>query len=73
MGEPVETFCTEGVWRNRIQGREPLPGEFSTRDAALEIGRHEARIRGVVHVIHRADGTVEERARYPRRGQELPM
>lgn len=73
MGEPVETFCDNGVWRNGVAGREPLPGEYRTREAALEVGRCEARIRGVVHIIRRPDGSIEERARYPRRAQELPL
>jgi hypothetical protein len=73
MGEPVETFWATGAWRNRVRGREPLPGGYRTREAAIEVGRCEARIRGVVHVIRRADGTVEERARYPRKPDELPL
>lgn len=72
MGEPVETYYADGAWRNRLRGREPLPGEFRTREAATEVGRSEARIRGVVHIIHRADGSVAERSRYPRTSDELP-
>ena len=73
MGEPVETYCEDGVWHNRVGQRPPLPGEYRTREAALEVGRCEARIRGVVHVIRREDGSIEERARYPRRTDELPV
>ena len=73
MGEPIETFCDSGAWRNRVGRREPLPGEYRTREAALEVGRCEARIRGVVHIIRRVDGSIEERARYPRRADELPL
>jgi hypothetical protein len=72
MGEPVETYCDGGVWRNRVHGREPLPGDYRTREAAVEVGRCEARIRGVMHVIRRADGSIEERNRYPRRSSEIP-
>jgi Uncharacterized protein conserved in bacteria (DUF2188) len=73
MGEPVETYCDAGTWRNRVCRRAPLPGEYRTREAALEVGRHEARVRGVVHIIRREDGSIEQRARYPRRAQELPL
>lgn len=72
MGEAVETYFEDGVWRNRVCGRAPLPGTYETRDAALEVARHEARIRGVDHVVRRTDGTVAERNRYPRRSEEIP-
>jgi len=72
VGEPVETYCLDGSWRNRIGRREPLPGEYRTREAAAEVGGAEARLRGVEHVVRRADGTVAERNRYPRRSEEIP-
>jgi hypothetical protein len=68
----VETYCEDGVWRNRVRGQAPLPGTYRTREAAVEVGRDEARIRGVNHVIRRSDGSVAERNRYPRRSEELP-
>jgi hypothetical protein len=73
VGSVVETYRVDGVWRNRI-GRNgaPLPGEYRTQEAAIEIGRGEARIRGVAHVIRRADGSVAERNRYARKSDELP-
>lgn len=73
MGEPIETFCDGEAWRNRVARREPLPGEYRTREAAIEVGRCEARVRGVVHIIRREDGSVEQRARYPRRPDELTV
>ena len=73
MGEGVETYYEGDVWRNRVGSAGPLPGEYRTREAAVEVGRSEARIRGVVHVIRRADGSVVERNRYPRRSDELPF
>ena len=73
MGEGVETYCDGDVWRNRVGATTPLPGEYRTREAAAEVGRSEARIRGVVHVIRRADGSIAERNRYPRRSDELPF
>ncbi|HEU5037656.1 MAG TPA: DUF2188 domain-containing protein [Nocardioides sp.] len=72
MGEPVETYRDGDVWRNRLRGRDALPGDHPTQEAAAEAGRCEARTRGVVHIIRRADGTVAERNRYPRRSSELP-
>ena len=73
MGEPIETFCDDGAWRNRVGRGAPLPGEYRTRGAAVEVARCEARVRGVVHIIRREDGSVQERARYPRRTDELPL
>ncbi|GAA1808124.1 hypothetical protein GCM10009795_061680 [Nocardioides hankookensis] len=72
MGEAIETYCEDGEWRNRMRGREPLPGTYGGQAAAVEVGRDEARIRGVAHVIRRIDGTVAERNRYPRRSGEIP-
>ena len=72
MGETVETFCDGTSWRNRVGRGEPLPGEYRTQEAAAEVGRGEARIRGVLHVIRREDGSVLTRNRYARRSEELP-
>jgi len=72
LGEIVETYCVDGMWRNRVSGREPLPGQFETCAAATEIGRAEARVRGVQHVIRRIDGSVAERNRYAREADEIP-
>jgi hypothetical protein len=72
MGEAVETYFDGEVWRNRVRRRPPLPGEYRTREAAVEVGRCEARIRGVQHVVLREDGSVAERNRYARRSEELP-
>jgi hypothetical protein len=73
MGGDIETYCADGTWRNRLVGSgEALPGEYRTREAASEIARSEARIRGVEHVIRREDGSVADRRRYPRRSDEIP-
>ncbi|MDF1603699.1 DUF2188 domain-containing protein [Nocardioides sp. YIM 152315] len=73
MGGDVETYWVDDTWRNRmVGGHEPLPGEYRTREAASEVARVEARIRGVEHIIRRKDGTVADRRRYPRRSEELP-
>lgn len=72
VGEAVETYGVDDVWLNRVGRGDPLPGEHRTREAAIEIGRREARVRGVEHVVRRHDGTVTERNRYPRRSEEIP-
>lgn len=73
MGGDVETYFVGDTWRNRLIGvNEPLPGEYRTREAATEVARAEARIRGVEHVIRREDGSVADRRRYPRRSDEIP-
>jgi hypothetical protein len=72
VGEPIETSCVDGVWRNSVGGDSALPGEYRSREAAIEVGRDEARVRGVAHVVRGADGSVSERNRYPRRSEELP-
>ncbi len=73
MDTAVETYCADDGWHNRLIGTSgPLPGEYRTREAATEVARAEARIRGVEHVIRREDGSVAERLRYPRRSEELP-
>ena len=73
MGEPIETSCVDGVWRNFIGGDSSLPGEYASQEAAFEVARNEARVRGVAHVVRRVDGSVSQRNRYPRRSVELPL
>lgn len=72
VGEPIETYCEGGRWQNSVGRGGPLRGEYPTREAAVEAGRDEARVRGVQHVIRDADGDVVERNRYPRRPEEIP-
>ena len=73
VGAPVETYCEDQTWRNRLSGGDPLPGEYATQEAAVEAARDEARVRGVEHVIRRADGSIAARRRYPRTSRELPI
>ena len=72
MGEPIETYREDGVWRNSVGRGGPVRGEYRSREAAIEVGRDEARVRGVEHVIRGVDGAVVERNRYPRRSEEIP-
>jgi hypothetical protein len=60
----VETYHRDGSWRNRIADRDDLPGVHLTREAAIEVGRGEAREREVEHLIHHVDGSVDERVSY---------
>ncbi|GAA4715149.1 hypothetical protein GCM10023349_38190 [Nocardioides conyzicola] len=68
----METYYDGQAWHNRVRRRGPLPGTYRSREAACEVGRHEARVRGVDHVVRRPDGSVAERNRYPRRSEEIP-
>ena len=72
MGEPIETYCMDGVWRNSVGRGGPPRGEYRSREEALADARDEARVRGVEHVVRGIDGTVSERNRYPRRSEEIP-
>lgn len=72
VGEPIETYCEDGLWRNSVGPGGPVTGEFRSREEALEAGRDEARLRGVQHILRGTDGTAVERRRYPRRSEELP-
>lgn len=72
VGEPVETYFKDGRWWNSVGPGGPPCGECQTREAAVAVGRDEARVRGVQHVVRDVDGTVVERNRYPRRSEELP-
>jgi hypothetical protein len=72
MGEPIETYCIDGVWRNSVGRGGAVRGEYPSREAAVADARSEARVRGVEHVVRGVDGSVLERNRYPRRSEELP-
>lgn len=60
----VETFHRDGVWSNRIEGGQSLPGEHSTKQSAVEAGREVARERKVEHIIRNLDGEIGERNTY---------
>jgi hypothetical protein len=72
VGEPVETWCMEGLWRNSVGREGPVLAEYPSREAAMEAARVEARVRGVQHIVRDQDGAVVERNRYPRRSEEIP-
>lgn len=60
----VHTVHADGRWRNTIEGAAPLPGAYDTKAEAVSVGRTEARRRETEHVIHREDGSIEDRNSY---------
>jgi hypothetical protein len=62
----------EGTWRDSIGREGAVLGEYSSREAAKEEARVEARRRGVQHLVRDPDGAVVERNRYPRSSEEIP-
>jgi hypothetical protein len=60
----VETYHSEGRWRNRIEGMQELPGDFGTKHEAVEAGRDHARELKVEHIVRDLDGQIGERSTY---------
>ena len=61
----VHTLNIEGRWRNDVERGDGLPlTTYDTKAAAVDAGRAEARRRRTEHVIHRTDGSIEERSSY---------
>ena len=61
----VHTVHRDGRWENTIEGEEGLlPGLYATKAEAVAVGRGEARRRQTEHVIHREDGSIEDRNSY---------
>ncbi len=69
----VHTVHVEGRWENTLEGEdESLPGGYETKDEAVEAGRVEAQSRQTEHVIHREDGSIEERNSYGNDARHRP-
>lgn len=68
----IETYHSDGKWRNRIEALEDLPGEYDTKDEAVRVGRDEARERKVEHIIRNLDGTIGERNTYGHDPRNIP-
>ncbi|WP_191089271.1 DUF2188 domain-containing protein [Microbacterium radiodurans] len=51
----VETFCDDGVWRNRIVGGGTFVERFARRSDALAAAREIARERRVAHSVRTQD------------------
>ena len=60
----VHTVYKRETWLNEIEGGDELSGHYATKEAAVAIGRAEAKRRATEHVIHNQDGTIAERNSY---------
>ena len=61
----VHTVHVAGRWENKVEGQDlPLAGTYETKEEATAAGRSEAQRRHTEHVIHREDGSIEERNSY---------
>ena len=63
MAGAVHTRESDGAWVNEVDG-EGEASRHDTRSDAASFGRDLARERGVEHVVHGEDGSVEERYDY---------
>ena len=69
----VHTLNIEGRWQNDIEGGDGLAfGMYDTKAEAVEAGRAEAKRRKTEHVIHRADGSIEDGDSYGRDPSHRP-
>jgi len=68
----VETYHSDGRWKNRIEGHGDLPADFETREEAVAAGREEARERRTEHIIRKLDGTIGDRHTYGRDPRDIP-
>jgi hypothetical protein len=61
----VHTVHADGRWTNSLEGDNlGILGSFDTKEEAVAAGRAEAQRRQTEHVIHNADGSIEERNSY---------
>jgi hypothetical protein len=61
----VHTIFAEGRWQNTFEGETSQVYElYDTKADAVAAGRAEAQRRKTEHLIHRKDGSVEERNSY---------
>ncbi|MGY2873166.1 hypothetical protein ACVW00_000356 [Marmoricola sp. URHA0025 HA25] len=67
----VETYYTDNMWSNKIEGGEKV-GNYQTKDRAVDAGRELARERKVEHIIRNQDGTVAERSSYGNDPRNIP-
>ena len=57
----VEVGHVDGAWRVRIEGGAVQPGEYDTKDKAVDAGRKLAKDRGVELIIKDLDGRISRR------------
>ena len=61
----VHTVSVEAHRENTIEGQDGMVGgPYATKAEAVDAGRTEAQRRKTEHVIHREDGSIEERSSY---------
>jgi len=60
----VHTVHKGGSWLNELEGGAELPGRYTTKAEAVAAGRDHAKSDQTEHVIHREDGSFEERNSY---------
>ena len=60
----IHTVWKDGEWQNEVEGGDRIPGDYATKDEAVEAGRSRAFADGTEHVIHNQDGTISERNSY---------
>jgi hypothetical protein len=68
----VEVVHQSGKWRVRIQGHQTLPGEYDTKAAAVDVGRGEAKVRGVELLVRNQDGTPSDRDSHGHDRRDIP-
>jgi hypothetical protein len=69
----VETYHSNGMWHNRIEGTgEIFGGNCARKQDAVAVGRAEARLRKVEHIIQNLDGTIHERSTYGHDPRNIP-
>ena len=61
---PIHTVRRPDGWANECDAWPRARDPHSTRDEAAAAGRARARRAATDHIVHRADGTVEEQTSY---------
>ena len=54
----IHTVWKDSEWQNEVEGGDRVPGDFSTKEEAVAIGRARALADETEHVIHNQDGTM---------------
>ena len=63
----VHTIRKDGAWVNEVEGSLGVPwSRDASRDAAVDRGKHLARARASMHVVHGENGEEAERFDYGR-------
>jgi hypothetical protein len=68
----IETYHVNGKWRNRVEARGDLPGEYDIKTSAVNAGHDEAALRKVEHIIRNLDGTIGERHSFGHDPRSVP-